>query len=255
LNTVEIDKKETLERCGIDTDKLPADSHAQIVVFCTRCGEHFLRERRRAHQPHACPSRLLRLNKWQKWCISCHAYVNASTFTKENGKCDKCVDSNNGACLTSSVEHPKPSCDESIPRLEARLIHPDAKLPFRKRTTDVGHDLYASEDTVIPKGHTGEVKTGLQLSASEGWYYTIEGRSGLFRAGITPFHGIIDATYCGEVIVVLLNANHEDYVVSKGDRVAQIILHRSYDFDVTIVKEFGPDYDVRGEAGWGSSGQ
>jgi len=237
-----------MERCGIDINKLSPNSHEQVAVFCTRCGEQFLRERRRVHQPHNCPSHQYNYGKWYRWCIACYSYVDVDKFAKGNYACDKCIDSNKPISYELAV-------DNAPPRLEARLISPNAKLPFRKRTTDVGHDLYASECTVIPKGHTGKVRTGLQLSAPEGWYYTIEGRSGLFRSGITPFHGIIDATYCGEVLVVLLNANHEDYVVSKGDRVAQIILRKAYDFDITIVNKFGPNYDVRGKAGWGSSGQ
>ena len=222
MSSVKIDAERTKQQLAIDPDKLPDDSHEKVVVFCTLCGEQFLRERRNVHLPHNCP----------RW-----------------GKID-------GKYVKRKLpEYLVPQDLDTPVRLECRLIHRDAKLPHRKRTTDVGHDLYSVEEATIPAHCVVGVKTGLQLSAPEGFYYTIEGRSGLFLKGITPFRGIIDATYCGEVVVVLMNASNEDYKVEVGDRIGQIILHKAYNFDITVVNEFSPDYDLRGEAGWGSSGQ
>jgi len=144
---------------------------------------------------------------------------------------------------------------ESFVKLETKLIHPDAKLPFRKRTTDAGWDLYSVEDAVIEPQMTENIHTGICISAPEGYYYTIEGRSSMFMEGITPNRGIIDATYCGEVIVSLVNKSDEKYKITLGDRIAQIILHKSYDAMFFTVSEFSPDYNKRGTAGFGSSGK
>jgi dUTP pyrophosphatase len=143
---------------------------------------------------------------------------------------------------------------ESI-KLETKLIHPDAKLPFRKRTTDAGWDLYSVEDVIIGPQITKNIHTGICISAPEGYYYTIEGRSSMFMRGITPNRGIIDATYCGEVIVSLVNKSNEEYKITVGDRIAQIILHRCYDANFFVVDEFSSDYNKRGTAGFGSSGK
>jgi dUTP pyrophosphatase len=70
-----------------------------------------------------------------------------------------------------------------------------------------------------------------------------------------PSHGIIDAGYCGELQVALFNYTNDPYEVKKYDRVAQIILHKVYNFDLALVDEFGPDYNSRGIAGFGSSGR
>jgi len=140
-------------------------------------------------------------------------------------------------------------------KLETKLIDSEAKLPFRKRTTDAGWDLYSVEDAIIKPQTTKNVHTGICISAPEGYYYTIEGRSSMFMQGITPNRGIIDATYCGEVIVSLVNISDEEYKVVVGDRIAQIILHKCYDAEFFVVDEFSPNYNKRGTAGFGSSGK
>jgi dUTP pyrophosphatase len=142
-----------------------------------------------------------------------------------------------------------------VVKLETKLIHGDAKLPFRKRTTDAGWDLYSVENVAIEPQSTTNVHTGICISAPEGYYYTIEGRSSMFMQGITPNRGIIDATYCGEVIVSLVNMSDKEYKVIVGDRIAQIILHKYYNAEFFVVDEFSPDYNKRGTAGFGSSGK
>lgn len=140
-------------------------------------------------------------------------------------------------------------------RLECQLIHPDGKMPYRGRVTDAGYDIHSIEDISIPARGMMSVRTGIILSCPPGWYFTIEGRSGLYQKRIVPNRGIIDATYCGELIVTLTNWADIAYEVKKGDRIAQIILHKCYSIDITQVSEFGPDYNQRGTAGFGASGR
>lgn len=139
--------------------------------------------------------------------------------------------------------------------LEVRLINEDARMPFRKRSTDVGYDIYSIEDKIIPAKGASIVRTGIQISAPPGYYYTIEGRSSLWIKGIFPNRGIIDATYCGEVVVSLVNVNDSDFLVSSGDRIAQIIIGKQYDADFERVEEFSPEYNQRGTDGFGSTGR
>lgn len=143
----------------------------------------------------------------------------------------------------------------SLVRLEYKLIHEDARLPYQKRSTDVGHDLYSVEDVIVPPRSMVNVHTGIIISCPPGWYLVIEGRSSLWKCGIMPSHGIIDSGYNSELQVALFNYTDNPYEVRKYDRVAQIILHRVYNFDLALVDEFGPDYNSRGTAGFGSSGR
>lgn len=143
----------------------------------------------------------------------------------------------------------------ALPRLECKLIHPLARYPYRKRTTDAGHDISSIEDIVIPRLGMANVRTGIIVAAPEGYYYTVEGRSSLWTKNIMPYRGIIDATYTGELRVAMMNSSEVDYHVKAGDRIAQIILHEVNDFDLAPVEDFSPEYSQRGTDGFGSSGK
>lgn len=143
----------------------------------------------------------------------------------------------------------------SYVRLECKTISPLGKLPFRKRTFDAAFDIHSAvKTTVNPKGYTS-VNTDLIVSAPDGFYYTIEGRSSLGMKGIIPFRGVIDSTYQGELIVALTNHSDVPYEVEVGDRIAQIVLHPIIHADFAEVSEFAPVCGGRATDGFGSSGR
>jgi len=153
----------------------------------------------------------------------------------------------------SSTEYLK---DNLTPvRLECKPISDEAKVPTRKRTTDAGYDVYSIEEVVIEPHGTKNIHTGVILSCPEGYYITVEGRSSMWVQGVTPFHGIIDSTYCGELMIALMNISDKPYKVNFHDRIAQVIIQRYCNVDIVEVCEFGPDYNQRGVAGFGSSGK
>ena len=140
-------------------------------------------------------------------------------------------------------------------KLEVILSHPLAKIPYRKRHTDAGYDIYSIEDIKLEPQRATIVKTGIKISAPPGYFYTIEGRSSLWQKGVFPNRGIIDSTFCGEVVVSLVNTNNTVFNILIGDRIAQIILSKQYDADFKIVSEFSELYNQRGTDGFGSTGR
>lgn len=153
------------------------------------------------------------------------------------------------------LENMMPIKEHISVRMETQLIHEDSKTPYRKRSTDAGYDLYSIEDNDLQPGRATIIHTGIKISCPPGFYYTIEGRSSLWSRGIFPNRGIIDATFTDEIVVSLVNTNAEVFKISKGERIAQIILHRQYNADFVEVDQFSPMYDQRGTAGFGSSGR
>ena len=139
--------------------------------------------------------------------------------------------------------------------MEIRLCDPAAKMPYKKRKTDAGYDISSIETIVLPPQTATVVHTGICLSAPPGFYYTIEGRSSLWSKGIFPNCGIIDATFCGPVIVSLVNVSDAEYQIMAGDRIAQILIHRQYDAAFNVVEEFSATYNQRGNEGFGSTGR
>ena len=140
-------------------------------------------------------------------------------------------------------------------KLEFRMMNSNAMPPSRSRDTDAAFDLYAAEGAAINARDFVFVTTSLQIAAPPGYYYSIEGRSSMFFSGIIAFRGIIDAGYTGEIKIGLYNISDGIYKVTKGDRIAQLILHEVQEPEFVNVKEFSAAYDQRGLAGWGSSGK
>lgn len=140
-------------------------------------------------------------------------------------------------------------------RLEVNITDGIAKLPYRNRATDAGYDLYSVEDIDLPPGRATIVRTGIKIACPPGFYYTVEGRSSLWSKGIFPNRGIIDSTFTGELIVSLVNVSDKIFKISKGDRIAQILIHRQYDANFVVVDEFSEIYNQRGSEGFGSTGR
>jgi len=140
-------------------------------------------------------------------------------------------------------------------RIEYKLLHEDAKLPTRANTHDAASDLYSIEELDIGPGETASIHTGLAFATPPGYYSTINGRSSLSKHGLIPFRGIIDAGYVGELIVTMTNTGKSTYSIHKGDRIAQLIIHKVLEYEPAAVAEFSDEYKTRGTNGFGSSGR
>ena len=139
--------------------------------------------------------------------------------------------------------------------LKVQRLHPDAILPTRAHDTDAGLDLYAAVQVGIPVLGRNLVGTGIAVAIPEGHVGYITPRSGLaFSSGITVLNapGTVDAGYTGEVKVNLVNHGQAPYVVTPGQRIAQLVIHPITLPTVEEVTEL-PD-TARGANGHGSSG-
>ena len=135
----------------------------------------------------------------------------------------------------------------------AKRLRPDAKLPTRANPGDAGYDLAAVEDVTIPPRGKAIVPTGVAIAIPEDTYARVAPRSGLAaKHAIHVGAGVVDSGYRGEIKVVLFNLSDTEFVVSAGDRIAQMIVTRIATPDV-LEADTLPD-SVRGEGGFGSSG-
>lgn len=140
-----------------------------------------------------------------------------------------------------------------------RLPH-GAGLPLPEYMTPhaAGCDLRAavSEPLTLAPGGRAAVPTGLAIALPEGYEAQIRPRSGLaLRAGVTCLNspGTVDADYRGEVQVILANLGSEPFAVSRGDRIAQMIIapvSRAAFEEADSLEE-----TARGAGGFGSTGK
>lgn len=356
--------QKTINDLGFDPFKCSRESHKRVYVQCKRCNEILLREFRKLHQLHACPTHIIKDNNKYKWCNNCEKFLLYEKFHHNNARLDGfaayCKDCEkirirekskfripkykkslfswikwtcsrkrseckkhgikfnlnyevlleqwyyqNGKCYYSdvvlvygenalnsaSLERLDPnigyieenvvwsskamnwmknnaSYNEFIDflklinvnshtavRCETKLLNDNAKIPERSKSNDAGMDLTSIIDIIIKPNETINISTGVIISAPPGYYFTIEGRSSLFRKGIFPLRGIIDATYTGETMVSLFNGSEIEYKINKGDRIAQLLLHKVICPDIAIVDDFSPVHNQRGTDGYGSTGR
>ena len=136
-------------------------------------------------------------------------------------------------------------------------LDPDLPLPATARNGDAGVDLYARENaTIAAKGGRILMPTGLAIAVPMGFAGFVVPRSGLaLKHGITLVNtpGIIDSGYRGELKVVMINTDPAvDYSVTRGDRIAQILIQRIETIDWNVVDNL--DGEDRG-GGFGHSGR
>ena len=137
-------------------------------------------------------------------------------------------------------------------------LDPSLPLPDYARRGDAGADLVAREGVVLAAaGGRAMVPTGVAVAIPHGHAGLVLPRSGLaLRHGVTVMNapGLVDAGYRGELNVVLVNTDPtEDYVVQRGDRIAQLVIVAVAQVALTVVDEL-PDSD-RGSGGFGHSGR
>jgi dUTP diphosphatase len=141
-----------------------------------------------------------------------------------------------------------------------RLAHAaDLPLPSYQSEGAAGLDLQAAvaadAPVTIGPGHRAVVPTGLAVALPAGTEGQVRPRSGLaLRHGITVLNspGTIDADYRGEIQVILVNLGEISFTVTRGMRIAQLIIGPA--IQVTISEITNLDETTRGVAGFGSTG-
>lgn len=141
-----------------------------------------------------------------------------------------------------------------------RLPHGEGlPLPAYESSGAAGMDLRAAvpEDRplLILPGKRALVPTGLIVEIPEGMEGQVRPRSGLaFKHGLTVLNspGTIDSDYRGEVKVLLVNLGDEDFAVTRGMRIAQIVFAAVT--QVAIEERSLAGGTARGAGGFGSTG-
>jgi dUTP pyrophosphatase len=130
-------------------------------------------------------------------------------------------------------------------------------LPVYATEHAAGMDLCAAitNDMVIEPGKRALIPTGLSIALPEGYEAQVRPRSGLaLKNGITVLNspGTIDADYRGEVQVILANLGSESFTISRGMRIAQMVVASYARVEWQEVAQL-PE-SARGTGGFGSTG-
>ncbi len=128
-------------------------------------------------------------------------------------------------------------------------------LPAYATSGAAGMDICAAESLNLRAGKRHAVATGFAFAIPDGYEVQVRPRSGLaLKHGITCLNtpGTIDSDYRGEVKVILANLGEDDFMINKGDRIAQIVVAPVTHGHLVEVDDL--DETVRGSGGFGSTG-
>jgi dUTP pyrophosphatase len=128
-------------------------------------------------------------------------------------------------------------------------------MPTMGNPGDAGYDLRSAENAVVPARSRHTVNTGVSIALPAGYVALVHPRSGLAaKHGITVLNapGTVDAGYRGQMLITLVNHSDEDFEISRGDRIAQMLFQKFESARFVHVTELPGSQ--RGSAGFGSTG-
>ena len=137
-----------------------------------------------------------------------------------------------------------------------RLPHGEGlEMPAYETAGAAGFDLRSAEDLTLAAGARALVATGIAMALPTGHEGQVRPRSGLaVKHGVTVLNspGTVDEDYRGEVKVPLINHGDEPFEITRGMRIAQIVVAPVVQVEITEVDAL--DDTTRGSGGFGSTG-
>lgn len=129
-------------------------------------------------------------------------------------------------------------------------------FPRKAHSSDAAWDLRSRIDAELPVKKSFLIPTGVYIELPENFEAQVRPRSGLALKHdlmLTNSPGTVDAGYRGEVGVIMYNAGTMPYKISRGDRIAQMVICKLPEVELELADDLaGSD---RGEGGFGSSGK
>jgi dUTP pyrophosphatase len=146
-------------------------------------------------------------------------------------------------------------------KIKVKRLNPgfeDIGLPEYSTHGSAGMDIRASveKEIILKAGEVGLIPTNLVVEIPEGFEIQVRPRSGLavkHGIGILNSPGTIDSDYRGEIKIIMMNFSKDDFVINRGDRIAQLVLSKVYRADLEEHSDLLKT--KRGEGGFGHTGK
>ncbi|QQS36872.1 MAG: dUTP diphosphatase [Ignavibacteriales bacterium] len=143
-----------------------------------------------------------------------------------------------------------------IKRLDEKFN--DIPLPQYSTEGSSGMDIRAAVENNISlsPGKVVLVPTNLSVEIPNGYEIQVRPRSGLAAKhgiGILNTPGTIDADYRGEVKIIMMNFSEEEFIINRGDRIAQLVIAKVYKAELVESEELIDTQ--RGSGGFGHTGK
>lgn len=138
-----------------------------------------------------------------------------------------------------------------------KLLSEDAILPVKGTSYAACNDLFSPIDCVIPAGRNLLIKTDVAIAWSNPSYYLqILSRSGLcYKYNVNCQAGVIDYDYRKNIGVILHNNSDTDFIVKRGDRIAQYTYIKIANVTREVITDDFFPIESNRDGGYGSSGR
>ena len=128
-----------------------------------------------------------------------------------------------------------------LPIIRFKKVIRHAQIPTLNHKSDAGMDLAMCCETLVLKPNERKtVRTGIAVAIPEGLVGLIWPRSKLSaRYGIDVLAGVVDSSYTGEIMVVLLNTGDKPVTLQYGDKIAQMVVQQHFSWlPIEVVDNF-----------------
>lgn len=136
-----------------------------------------------------------------------------------------------------------------------KLLNEYAQLPTRGSNDAAGLDLYCPFHIKVPADSQKKIPLGLAVEIPKGYMGLLVPRSSMSKTPLRCANsvGVIDADYRGELSIAYENISCSDYMIFRGDRIAQLIIVPIAIVDVEEAQTLSET--ERGDGGYGSTGK
>lgn len=140
-------------------------------------------------------------------------------------------------------------------QMKVKLVNEYAQLPTRGSKDAAGLDLYCPFHIKVPADSQKKIPLGIAVEIPKGHMGLLVPRSSMSKTPLRCANsvGIVDADYRGEISIVYENVSCRDYMIFRGDRIAQLIIVPITVVDVEEVQTLSET--ERGTGGYGSTGK
>ena len=148
--------------------------------------------------------------------------------------------------------------DHLSPTVKVELMNSDARLPEYATSGSAGADIFLTEELLVPANQIVLASTGIKAIVPFGYELIIRPRSGLslntpLKIANSP--GTIDSDYRDEIKILLWNTSDKDYVVKKGQKIAQCKLAPVQKIQWELVDKVEKEETNQRDGGFGSTGE
>jgi dUTP pyrophosphatase len=138
-------------------------------------------------------------------------------------------------------------------KIKIKKLKADAIIPAYAHPGDAGLDLHSVEDYELKPGEKKVFYLGFSLEFPPDYVALVKDRGSMAAAGIHSIAGVVDASFRGEYMSILINLSNQSYQIKKGDRIAQLLIVPLARAEIEEVEEL--ESTSRGDGHLGSTGK